>query len=244
MELLLMPTLPFFALGPVPSRWITVFGMTSRAAAGDGVLPIVPTMSDAEMIQGLRQRKPGAQAAFFRRYHDYVERLLTRVLGFDRDLPDLVQDVFVAALKSAPGFRGDEGALGSWVGQIAIYTARGCIRRRKALRWLDFRPTSTFEAVSAPAWKPEDQQALAHAYAALDRLPANERIVFVLRAIEGMEVGEVCAMLDISAATVKRRTKAAQERFMRLAQRDPVLRDWLDGRTWPASGASHGETRP
>jgi RNA polymerase sigma-70 factor, ECF subfamily len=199
------------------------------------VLPLGTVMSDEAMLEGLRQQRAGAQAVFFRRYHSYVERLITRVLGFDRDVPDLVQDTFLAALKGVRDFRGDHGALGTWLGQIAIRTARGCIRKRKALRWLDFRPGPKLESVGAAVFKPEDQQALSHAYAALDKLPTNERVVFVLRAIEGMDVGEVCSMLNISPATVKRRTKSANERFGRLAQRDPVLREWISVREWHLS---------
>ena len=63
----------------------------------------------------------------------------------------------------------------------------------------------------------------------LDRLPAKERVVFVLRAIEGMDVTEVAAVCDVSVATVKRRSKTGQARFFRLAMRDPVLREFCQG---------------
>ncbi len=211
-----------------PRGWFAMSTAPKSPERTARVLPLGTVMSDEAMLDGLRQQRPGAQAVFFRRYHHYVERLITRVLGYDRDVPDLVQDTFLAALKGVEAFRGDHGALGTWLGQIAIRTARGCIRKRKALRWLDFRPSPKLESAAAAIFKPEDQQALSHAYTALDKLPTNERVVFVLRAIEGMDVGEVCSMLNISAATVKRRTKSANERFTRLAGRDPVLRDWLD----------------
>ena len=61
-----------------------------------------------------------------------------------------------------------------------------------------------------------------------EQLPAKERVVFALRFIEGMDVTEVAALCEISPATVKRRTQSAQERFWRLAGRDPVLKEWRE----------------
>lgn len=219
----------------------TPHAVPTDAASGGRVVALSAVLDEAALLEGLRGGKPQAQAAFFRRYHAYVERLVTRVLGFDAEVPDLVQEVFFAALKGIDSFRGDHGALSSWLGQIAIRTARGCIRRRKALKWLDFRPGFNLDDVPGFTPQPEERQALARAYLALDKLPTDERLVFSLRAIEGMDVAEVCSLCEISPATVKRKSKSAQERFFRIANRDPVLRDWLASRSATLDTAPGGE---
>lgn len=219
----------------------TPHALPTDAASGGRVVALGAVLDEAALLEGLRGGKPQAQAAFFRRYHGYVERLVTRVLGFDAEVPDLVQDVFFAALKGIDGFRGDHGALSSWLGQIAIRTARGCIRRRKALKWLDFRPGLNLDDGPSFTPQPEERQALARAYQALDKLPTDERLVFSLRAIEGMDVAEVCTLCEISPATVKRKSKSAQERFFRIANRDPVLRDWLASRPDSVDTTPKGE---
>ncbi|MFY0537503.1 sigma factor-like helix-turn-helix DNA-binding protein [Nannocystis pusilla] len=59
------------------------------------------------------------------------------------------------------------------------------------------------------------------------RLPADERIAFALRFIDEQPLGDVAAACDCSLATVKRRLSAAQARFRRLAERDPMLAEHL-----------------
>ena len=88
------------------------------------MVPLSSAFTDEGLLEALRRGHQGARAAFFRRFHDYVERLVTRVLGFDNEIPDIVQEVFLGALKGIHAFRGDHNALPSWVGQIAIRTAR------------------------------------------------------------------------------------------------------------------------
>lgn len=209
-------------------------GPVSRDAQTGKVVALVSSSDEAQLLAELRAGHQNARVAFFRRYHHYVERLLVRTIGFDAEIPDLVQEVFLAALKGVPRFRGDHNALSTWLGQITIRTAQLLIRKRKALRWLDFRPGATIDEARAAPVRPElrleDRQVLERTYAALDKLPTNERMVFVLRYIDGMEVTEVAELCQISLATVKRRSKAAWERFLRLVGRDPVLREWRAGR--------------
>jgi RNA polymerase sigma-70 factor (ECF subfamily) len=72
-------------------------------------------------------------------------------------------------------------------------------------------------------------EALRATYAVLEQLAVDERIAFVLRFIEGMELKEGAVACSVSLATFKRRLARAEERFTELARSSPVLRDWLEG---------------
>ncbi|MEZ4298352.1 MAG: sigma-70 region 4 domain-containing protein [Polyangiaceae bacterium] len=65
--------------------------------------------------------------------------------------------------------------------------------------------------------------ALEATYAVLGELPADERIAFALRFIEGMELTEVAASCGVSLATVKRRIGRAEGRSVEKARQHPIL---------------------
>jgi RNA polymerase sigma-70 factor (ECF subfamily) len=70
-------------------------------------------------------------------------------------------------------------------------------------------------------------------YALLDRLPADERIAFALRYIDGMELALLAVVCDVSLATIKRRLGRAEQRFAAGARGDVILRRWLEeGGRW------------
>ena len=182
---------------------------------------------DRALLEALRRGDSSASLALYDRYAPHLRRVLARVMGVDDELPELLHDTFVAALGSIDGLR-DESCLQAWLTRIAVFTARGCIRRRRRRRWLEFRAPEAVEETPASHAEPEDVQALRRAYVALGRLDVDERIVFTLRYLEQMTVDEAAYACGVSPATVKRRLVRAEQRFSALAREDPVLRTWVD----------------
>src|SRR5262249_4720499 len=158
--------------------------------------------------------------ALYDRFAPHVQRVLCRVLGFDRDLADLHHDVFVRALGSLDGLR-DPSALKAWITSIAVFTARTAIQRRVRGRWLSFLDHDELPEVEAVVASGEVNEALRATYALLDKLPADERIAFALRFIDGMELTEVADACGVSLATIKRRLARAEESFARRARAHP-----------------------
>ncbi len=114
---------------------------------------------------------------------------------------------------------------------IAVHVARSAIARRRRRSWLWFLPGAELPEVDSGAASGEVLDALRATYAALDRLPVDERIAFALRFIDGMELTEVAEACDTSLATIKRRLARAGARFEAEARRRPVLEPWLEGGT-------------
>jgi RNA polymerase sigma-70 factor, ECF subfamily len=190
------------------------------------------TRSDAELVAAMRRGEAWAAAALLDRHGPLVERLIRRIMGHDSDLPDLVQDAFATILSSIDQVR-DENAVKAWMSSIAVHTAHRAIRRRQLSRWIFFWQHD--DAVDAPTRDADHgaRECVRHVYAALEQLPAEERIVFALRFIEEMQLEDIAATRGVSLATIKRRITRAEQRFVAIAQRDPVLRPWLEeGRRW------------
>jgi RNA polymerase sigma-70 factor, ECF subfamily len=182
--------------------------------------------SDQALVAALKAGRSDGKRALFDRYSDDVERVLCRILGPDQEIVDLLQDVFVVALSSIDKLKNPD-ALRSWLTGIAVRKARKCILRRR--RWSIVRLFSPSdmperEAITSPA---EVSEALRATYAVLAELPADERIVFALRHVDGMELVAVAGACGISLATVKRRLSRAQKTFCEHAQKHAALVEWL-----------------
>lgn len=200
------------------------------AGAGAAVRALPSVRDDVALVEGLRAGEAWARAALFDRYAPLVERILRRIMGHDRhtEMADLVHEAFVQALSSLDRLR-DAAALPAWMQAVAAHTAYKAIRARRARRWLRFWEPEDIPEVPVDGVDPEVAEAYRRTYAVLERFPADERVAFSLRYLEGMDVARVAATCGVSLATIKRRLARAEQRFVRAAQRDEVLRPWLEG---------------
>jgi RNA polymerase sigma-70 factor (ECF subfamily) len=187
---------------------------------------------DQALVAALRARRPEALAALFDRYSSHVYRVLLRTLGPDGDLADLVHDVFVVAFEDIDDLK-DASKLKGWLASVAVFTARGCIRRRQRWRWLSRLTQAEVGGGPRPTSGPEVDEAVRSTSAILERLPVDERMAFALRFVDGMKLEEVAEACRTSLATVKRRLARAERRFLELARANPALQEWLSrGTRW------------
>jgi RNA polymerase sigma-70 factor (ECF subfamily) len=178
------------------------------------------------LVRGLKARDPVTAAQFYDRYAPDVQRILARVLGADRDLSDLLQEVFLRALSEIDKLEQPD-RLRAWLGSVAVFTARGHIRKRRRQRWLFFLAPEELSELRVVEPAQDVKRATRAVYDVLERLPTEERIAFALRFIEQLELQEVADACRVSLATIKRRLSSAEQRFTRLARAVPELADWL-----------------
>jgi RNA polymerase sigma-70 factor, ECF subfamily len=191
-----------------------------------GLVPFPIPEGDAALVAALRSGRVGAAAALFERHGRLVQRVLARVLGPDPDLGDLLHDVFVQALESLD--RLDEPKqLRIWLTSIAVFTARGHIRRRRRWRIVQYLPLGQLPEPGVSSRVEEWSEPLRATYRVFDQLGDDDRILIALRYIDGLELTEVAAAVGISLATVKRRLQRAQARFSAFAREEPALVDWI-----------------
>ncbi|HJK93442.1 MAG TPA: sigma-70 family RNA polymerase sigma factor [Polyangiaceae bacterium LLY-WYZ-15_(1-7)] len=186
-------------------------------------------VSPEALLTALREGHPRAPALLYDAFADDVNRLVWSLLGADPDHDDLVQVAMLKVLRKAKDVR-EPGALKGWVRMVTINVVRGELRKRKLRRALfvggDAVDPDRFEAASAD---PERQRLLRATYAALEKLPADERIAFTLRVVEEHTLPEVAELCGCSLATAKRRVARARSKFEKIARRDPALRARVAG---------------
>ncbi len=194
--------------------------MTADPARGAVVQ--LPVVSDAAIVGAVLGGRRDGAAALYHRYAHVVRRMLMRVLGPDAELRDLTQDVFVAAIDGMDRLENVESLRG-WLCGIAIRLARVEIRRRVRDQWLPRFEADDPPDVEAPSSCPEVDAAMRATYAILGKMGEDDRIVFALRFLEGMELTEIAESSGLSLATVKRRLARARHRFMTMARTRPEL---------------------
>jgi RNA polymerase sigma-70 factor, ECF subfamily len=146
----------------------------------------------------------------FREYAAYVAAIGLKILGRDDDLDDLVQEVFIEAHHSLRRLR-DPKALKSWLARITVRRTIRRLRRTRVLMLFGLDAPSDCSEIADVSATPDERAQVALAYRALERLPATERAVWVLRHVEGESLDAIAQMCACSKSTVQRRLRLAQK---------------------------------
>ena len=145
----------------------------------------------------------------FRRYAPYVGALALRLLGRPADVDDVVQDVFIQAHRDLARLR-DPAALRPWLRRITVRRARRWLRKRWVRRWARESDVDAHTDLVDASASPEERAEIARIYRVLDGMPRDERLVWVLRFVEGETLESIAALLGASVSTVQRRLRAAE----------------------------------
>jgi RNA polymerase sigma factor (sigma-70 family) len=165
---------------------------------------------DRDLVLLLRRRQPGAFEELYRRYRDRIWRFLARLAGRVDIAEDLFQDTWLAAARNAHRLREDT-ELGPWLFTIARN------KYRNGLRFVSFDErkrtnlsTSEQPTPSSPDHDAVVRQQIANLAASFDRLPSANREVLLLALVEGLETGEIAAILGLREDAVRKRLSRAR----------------------------------
>ena len=179
-------------------------------------------LSDAELIQRIRDRDGQAFDEAVARYAGEVRRQLERIVRDRSAADDLFQEVLLRLWSRSEQFTGS-GSLGAWLGRIARNLALNHLRgvRRSRRRPLEFVPPAgqadaDADDLTDPAWMIDPAARRADELAVraerhemlrrlIDRLPPEKREVFRLVREAEMDIDDVADRLGIPAGTVKSR---------------------------------------
>jgi RNA polymerase sigma-70 factor, ECF subfamily len=162
-----------------------------------------PMTEDEKIVKAFAEnREQGARMlmqAFQEPLYNYVRRMV--VAHFDAE--DVLQEVFINAIKGLDSFRG-ESSLNTWMYRIAT---NECLRFLKSSRRNGRASDTTTEGleaklVSSPYVDYEDALAVQFQQA-LIRLPAKQRAVFNLRYYDELSYEEMSRVTGDKVATLK-----------------------------------------
>ena len=181
------------------------------------VAPDRASLPEPSLAERLVLGEAEAVGEAYDRHHHRVRAFCRNLLRDDAAVEDLVQETFVTLPKAARRFRGDS-SLETFLVSIAINHARhhvrAAARRRRAHERLGDQPLRPSPAT------PEEHHArreLGHALSrALDRLPLDQRVAFVLCAVEEHSASAAATIAGIPHATMRTRLFHARKKLRTL----------------------------
>jgi RNA polymerase sigma-70 factor (ECF subfamily) len=202
-------------------------GATQTPIQAGGTVRLVETLQDADagLVAQAQSGELEAFEALVRRHTQLIYRTLTAILGNPAEAQDAMQDTLLSAFKHIGGFQG-RSKFSTWFVSIARNTALKRLRRGKLFESLD-EDEYDEERESRPrqvrAWQDNPEQCCSKSEMrqlvekGILTLPANYRVVVILRDIQQLSADEVARQLGLSVPAVK--TRLLRGRLM--------LREWL-----------------
>lgn len=146
-----------------------------------------------------------------RLYRPRIFRFLMASLA-DRDLAEtLTQDCFLKAFNARHQFRG-ESSLSTWLTRIAMNLVRDHLRNRRMRFWQKTRESSV-DLVDISDWIPDttvsaeaavlQRERVKQVWKAVDGLSRHQKMVFLMRFVEEMELQEIAETTGMNTSTVK-----------------------------------------
>ncbi|MCX6286271.1 MAG: RNA polymerase sigma factor [Bacteroidetes bacterium] len=168
-------------------------------------------MTDTELIQGILRRDRQAFQYLLEKYQKQVVKTAFYFTGNMEDAEDLSQDIFLEIITSAASFR-HSAALSTWIYRITVNRSLNQVKRNK--RRVIFQRLahlfgdgtdnrrSALEPASSitPAEENEKRILLNNA---INSLPENQRIAFVLSKYEDLPYKEICEIMNLSLSSVE-----------------------------------------
>ena len=169
-------------------------------------------LSDEALVAACAVGDASSLGALFDRHHAAAYRFLARLATVDAgDLDDLVQATFVEVRRAAAGYAG-RAAVRTWIFAIAANVARHHARSEGRRRTLSAeflrRPHGT---PARPDETTERRDLLTRIEKAMQALPHDLRVAFVMCDLEEMRGVEAARALDIREGTLWRRLHEARK---------------------------------
>jgi RNA polymerase sigma-70 factor, ECF subfamily len=179
--------------------------------------------TEAELVVRLARSDPAAVGEAYDAHHGAVRAFAQRLLGENGSAEDLLHEVFVTLPRAARNFRG-EASLRTFLISIAVQHARHFVRsatrRRVAMNRFEAEPIG--DDVPDPehiARRKELARILARA---LDSLPLDQRVAFVLCEVEERSSREVAEIVGAPEGTVRTRLFHAKKKLRSELEREGV----------------------
>jgi len=194
--------------------------ISTSAPRRPGAWRALNDLTDDRLVELARENDLTAFEALMRRHNRRLFRVTRSILRDVSAAEDAVQEAYIRAFTKLSSYK-PTGKFSSWLTRVALNEAL-MMRRR------DRSDTVSLDEIGDEAVMPAEPTGqepptaeqfvdAAHARAllehAIDALPENFRMVFVLRVVEGLDVRETAECLELNSNTVRTRLFRAQRQL-------------------------------
>jgi RNA polymerase sigma-70 factor (ECF subfamily) len=176
----------------------------------------------------VRQLIKGEEAAYretVTTYSTNVYNTALAILQNQEDAEDISQEVFIEVFRSVSRFRG-EASLSTWIYRITVTKSLEHIRKnnRKKRTGLFTRiqgkeaspEIRTEDPFYHPGISLENRERSAILFKAIEKLPDNQKIAFLLHKVEGLAQAEIADIMNLSVSAVESLIVRAKQKLKAL----------------------------
>lgn len=178
-----------------------------------------------DLTKIIKEVRSGSHEAFkqlVEHYQEYTFRLAFKIVCNENDAKDVVQDSFIKVWRNINSYK-PSAKFSTWLYKIVTNTAIDLHRKQDRNTGLDINePKNLIHALSSdnPGKKLENLELGSILQEVAGELPEKQRMVFVLRDLQGMESQEVQQILEMTETVVKSNLyharKAIKEKLLKL----------------------------
>lgn len=181
----------------------------------------MPGKSDLELVEDFRRGDIGGFNELVRRYQEKIYWIARRVIGSHEDADDIVQDVFVRIYDALQEFRAESGFY-TWLYRVTVNISLNALRKKRLKEFIRFEDVQ--EELESDD-KRSDANVLEREYQvilekAIERLPAKQKMVFMLRYYEEMPYEEMSKVLNKSVGGLKANYFHAMKKIQEYVRRE------------------------
>lgn len=182
---------------------------------------------DAELVRRAQRGEIAAYEELVRRHQRRVLAIVGGILRRREDIEDVAQQVFIKVFVSLKRFD-LRSAFPTWLYKVTVNECWDYLRKKRARRLVYEADLSEEQAEQIEDGRGSAADAKPGADAArrtelrdllerlLSQLPEEERLMLVMKEVEGFSVEEIGRVLDLNVNTVKVRLFRARGRLMEL----------------------------
>ncbi len=170
-------------------------------------------MEEQQFITLLQE---GTNLAYGQLLDEYQQKVFATCISFvpnQEDAEDIAQEVFIEVFKSIHKFKGDS-KLSTWIYRISVNKSLEFIRRKNTKKRFGFMQSllgndmpidksAYFTEFNHPGIQLENKEKSELLFAAINKLPEAQRMVYTLNKIEDLSYQEVSAITEKSISSIE-----------------------------------------
>jgi RNA polymerase sigma-70 factor (ECF subfamily) len=168
-------------------------------------------MTDLELIEGILKRDRTACQSLVVGFQREVIKTAFHFLGNMEDAEDLSQEIFLEIIRSMPSFR-NTSSLKTWIYRITVNRSlnelkknkrRGFLIRLESMLGISGNQLETKLTTNSTSDCQEDKENRKLLHDAINKLPENQRIAFVLHKFDDLPYKQVAEIMNLSLSAVE-----------------------------------------
>jgi RNA polymerase sigma-70 factor (ECF subfamily) len=181
-------------------------------------------LNEQQLIRELKSKNEQAFKMLVQTYKNMVFNTVLGIVQNIQEAEDVAQEVFIQIFNSIDGFR-EQSKLSTWIYRISITKSLDFVKSKKAKKRFDqFKNVfglgkdveETIPDFHHPGVSLDKKEDASILFKAIQQLPENQKIAFVLIKTEGLSYSEVANILNISEKAIEGLMHRAKENLRKL----------------------------